>query len=285
MGGKTSNNIIFNLGYLGQNTIMYGCCGNDILGDICIKSFEEMKVDTNYIKRIGNETRRFYIDIEDKTTRKRCPICNEKTWSDNKYDLSELKRIINDEDIIIFDELNNDIISFYADIPNKIMIDIGYYKNFEKLSDAELLDYFTKSTEIINMNERVEKYLIKRFSLKDSLALYHILQVKLLIITRGSLGADFIFNDMNYHKRIDKATEEVDTNGCGDMFYASIINDYINNAFRLDKDFIDRSFKKSINYTSKVVSNIGSRSYAHPLYKKIDKICDKALVKTKNNML
>ena len=45
------------------------------------------------------------------------------------------------------------------------------------------------------MNERVEKYLINRFDCKDKVNLSKLIQAKLLIVTRGIKGNDFIYQD------------------------------------------------------------------------------------------
>ena len=44
-GGMTSHNIIANLAKMGINTAVFGTCGNDIQGEIAIKSLEKLDVD------------------------------------------------------------------------------------------------------------------------------------------------------------------------------------------------------------------------------------------------
>ena len=48
-GGMTSHNIIANLAKMGINTAVFGTCGNDMQGEIAIKSLEKLDVDVNNI--------------------------------------------------------------------------------------------------------------------------------------------------------------------------------------------------------------------------------------------
>ena len=269
-GGKTTSNIIFNLAYLGNNTALFGTCGNDTMGTICIDSLKQVGVDTENIEIKNIDTRRLHINItkDGQTTKKRCPICDTKNW----YEVSEINietiiKKLNPSDIIMIDDLNEVIINLLSRIKNKIMLDLGYYRLFEKISNQELIDSLNYSYEIINMNERVEKYLIERLRLSNSLELYNLLKTKLLIITKGKNGADFIYDDILYNKPLEVIANEIDPNGAGDMFFTSIINDYRGNDFSLNNDLLDIYFRNANNLTLKVVSNIGARTYEQPLYK------------------
>ena len=153
------------------------------------------------------------------------------------------------------------------------MLDLGYFKFFESLSNNEIFELLNYSYEIINMNERVEKYFIKRFSFSNILELYKSLKTKLLIVTRGKNGADFVYDDTIIHQDLKVISEELDPNGAGDMFFASIINDYIHNNFMLSKNLIDTYFGNANSLTAQVVSYIGARTYKQPLYKINDVVC------------
>lgn len=277
-GGKTTSNIIFNLSYLGNNTSMLGTCGNDILGDICLNSLKQMNVDISAVDRKKIDTRQFHINItsNDQITKKRCPLCNTKNW----YDSSEIKinaitNYLKADDIIVLDELSEELIKIISRLNNKVMIDLGYYQFFESVLNEEIVQWFNYPYEIINMNERVEKYLLERLNLAHSLDLFQLLNARLLIITRGKKGADFIYNNNIYHKELHIVSNEIDPNGAGDMFFASVINDYILNDFNINNELLDVSFKKANDLVVKVVSVVGARSYTQPLYniKRLDNIC------------
>lgn len=70
---------------MGVDVAVFGVCGNDIQGELAVKSLEKLNVDiSNIIVLDDIRTRCFhvsYFDDEDKllfTSKKRCPFCNEK---------------------------------------------------------------------------------------------------------------------------------------------------------------------------------------------------------------
>ena len=86
-GGMTAHNIIANLSKMGINTAVFGVCGNDLQGEIAIKSLENINVDVKKIKKLDNvKTRCFhvsYFDNDNKllfSSKKRCPFCCNKKW-------------------------------------------------------------------------------------------------------------------------------------------------------------------------------------------------------------
>ena len=62
----TSHNIIANLAKMGVDTATFGACGNDIQGEIAIKSLEKLKVDTKNILVLDDvRTRCFHVSYYD----------------------------------------------------------------------------------------------------------------------------------------------------------------------------------------------------------------------------
>lgn len=80
-GGMSSHNIIANLSSFGIGTKAIGACGNDIQGDVAIKSLEDLNVDISNIDRFDVHTRCFHINKLGTTftSKKKCPICLKKT--------------------------------------------------------------------------------------------------------------------------------------------------------------------------------------------------------------
>ena len=238
-GGMTSHNIIANLARMGIKTAAFACCGDDFQGQIAIKSLEKLKVDISNIKIIkGIKTRCFHISYHDEngklsfTSKKRCPFCNTKKWYDEslidtKYILSNIEP----DDILVFDNLNekNQVIIDIAD--NKKVIDLGQYFELEKMSNEEIIKKIDNKFEIINFNERVSNYLLKRLNLENELDLYNIVHPKLMTITRGENGATFIANDNIYNFKLISRCDVVDSTGAGDAFISSIIKECIKNNF------------------------------------------------------
>ena len=147
-GGMTSHNIIANLAKMGINTAVFGVCGNDMQGEIAIKSLKKLDVDVNNIIVLDNtRTRCFhvsYFDNEDKlsfTSKKRCPFCNNKKWyEDSLIDTDNIIKKIDNDDILVFDNLNNRNQILIDKTDNKKIIDLGQYFELENLSDEEIIN-------------------------------------------------------------------------------------------------------------------------------------------------
>lgn len=271
-GGKSFSNIIFNLANMGHNTSIIGECGNDIYGNTIINSLKSANVNTQLIEISSNHSNLFHINLINNyyITTKKCPLCNSKYWINFK-----LKNTYNiKNNIIIFDDIN------YVDSNNSliknnmIMLDAGYYNYFEN-SLSNINNLLETNFEIINMNDKVSKYLICILNLKNEQELFNKLNSKLLIITRNKSGASFYSKNINLNLKPNSISDEVDSNGAGDMFFASFINLYICNNFIINERFIKHSFYTSNILSSKVVQLIGSRTYFQNLYnvKKINCLC------------
>ena len=282
-GGMTSHNIIANLAKMGINTTVFGACGNDIQGEIAIKSLEKLDVDVNNIIVLNDvRTRCFhvsYFEDGDKlsfTSKKRCPFCNNKKWyEDSLIDTDDIIKKINNDDILVFDNLNsrNQILIDKTD--NKKIIDLGQYFELENMPDKEIIDKIKNKFEIINFNERVSKYLIKRLDLNTEIDLYNILKPSFMTITRGENGATFICKGKEYNFNIKSKGKVVDSTGAGDAFISSIIKDCIKNNFVYDQDMFEKWYENSNKLTAKVVSKMGARGHINALFKvkKIDNEC------------
>lgn len=280
-GGMTSHNIIANLAKMGLDTAVYASCGNDVQGKIAIKSLENLKVDVSNIKILdGVRTRSFhvsYFDIDNKlsfTSKKRCPFCNNKKWYDESLiDCDYIINNIKDDDILVFDNLNEKNQKIIDNSKNKKIIDLGQYFEFEKLSDKEIIKKIKNKFEIINFNERVTKYLITKLNLKTDLELYDSLRPTFMTITRGEGGATFIYGGKIYDFDLIFNGEVVDSTGAGDAFTSSVIRDCIKNNFEYDTNLFKKWYKNSNKITAKVVSKMGARGHINSLFK-IKKIVD-----------
>lgn len=275
-GGMSSHNIIVNLANMGINTSVIGVCGNDSAGTIAIKSLNDLNVDTTNINKLENlNTRCFHINMKEKgfTSKKRCPICNKKHWyDDSKIIINDVLKKISKEDILVLDNLNTVNKEIIKRMKNKIMLDLGQYYDLEKYSKNEIKDILKRRFEIVNLNERVEKYLLKLFDIKN---IYKLINSKLIIITRGINGADFVFDNKKIHKTLKETSKEIDSNGAGDAFFSVFINEYLKNDQEINEDYINKTFNEATKLTKKVVKQIGARGHLHKLYKvkQNDNIC------------
>ena len=282
-GGMTSHNIIANIAKMKFNTAVYGVCGDDMAGNIAIKSLNDIGVNTENIKKIKNlDTRCFHVSYFESDgdwkfdSKKRCPICNEKKWYEpSKIDPDKIIRNIKQEDTLIFDNLNIMNQKIIDNTQNRKMLDLGQYSELDNYSNKEIINKLLNKFDIINLNERVEKYLKRRFNLKDLKDIYKMLKPNLIIVTRGKKGSDFVYKDLKITKNLESPAKEKDSTGAGDAFFSVFIVEYIKNKFVINDGFIENTFKKATKLTKQVVKSFGARSHITPLYKikKINNYC------------
>lgn len=278
-GGMSSHNIIANLAKKKISTAVYGVSGNDIQGKIANLSLKKLNVDVSKVLIKDNiKTRCFHVSYDEEgfISKKRCPKCNEKKWyEESQIDIEYITKNIQNDDILVFDNLNDKNIEIIKNVSNKKIIDIGQYFEFENLSKEDIINKLNNGFEIINFNERVSNYLLDKLNLKNNVELYNLLKAKLVTITRGENGAIFIYNSKEYKFNLKDNGNVIDSSGAGDAFLSSIIFDYIKNNYEFDEKLFPKWYEKSIKLTSKVVSNFGARGHLNSLYKikKIDKVC------------
>lgn len=278
-GGMSSHNIIANLAKKKISTAVYGVSGNDIQGKIANLSLKKLNVDVSKVLIKDNiKTRCFHVSYDEEgfISKKRCPKCNEKKWyEESQIDIEYITKNIQNDDILVFDNLNDKNIEIIKNVCNKKIIDIGQYFEFENLSKEDIINKLNNDFEIINFNERVSNYLLDKLNLKNNIELYNLLKAKLVTITRGENGAIFIYNSKEYKFNLKDNGNVIDSSGAGDAFLSSIIFDYIKNNYEFNEELFPKWYEKSIKLTSKVVSNFGARGHLNSLYKikKIDKVC------------
>lgn len=278
-GGMSSHNIIANLAKKKISTAIYGVSGNDIQGKIANLSLKKLNVDVSKVLIKDNiKTRCFHVSYDEEgfISKKRCPKCNEKKWyEESQIDTEYISNNIQNDDILVFDNLNDKNIEIIKNVSNKKIIDIGQYFEFENLSKEDIINKLNNDFEIINFNERVSNYLLDKLNLKNNIELYNLLKAKLVTITRGENGAIFIYNSKEYKFNLKDNGNVIDSSGAGDAFISSIIFDYIKNSYEFNEELFPKWYEKSIKLTSKVVSNFGARGHLNSLYKikKIDKVC------------
>ena len=278
-GGMSSHNIIANLAKKKISTAVYGVSGNDIQGKIANLSLKKLNVDVSKVLIKDNiKTRCFHVSYDEEgfISKKRCPKCNEKKWyEESQIDIEYITKNIQNDDILVFDNLNDKNIEIIKNVSNKKIIDIGQYFEFENLSKEDIINKLNNGFEIINFNERVSNYLLDKLNLKNNIELYKLLKAKLVTITRGENGAIFIYNSKEYKFNLKDNGNVIDSSGAGDAFISSIIFDYIKNSYEFNEELFPKWYEKSIKLTSKVVSNFGARGHLNSLYKikKIDKVC------------
>ena len=280
-GGMTSHNIIANIAKLGLETAVYSVCGDDMAGTIAINSLKKVGTNIDNVKRLEDiNTRCFHISYKELngklefTSKKRCPFCNIKRWyEESKIEPNDILYQINKDDVLVFDNLNNKNQIIIDNCANTKMLDLGQYFELENYDNNEILKKIKNKFDIINLNERVEKYLKNRFSIKSLEDIYNILHPKMIIVTRGKKGSDFVFDNNKVNKELSNPSMEIDPTGVGDAFFGVFISEYIKNNYIIDYKFIDSTFEKATKLTKKVVKKFGARGHIQKLYK-IKKVKD-----------
>ena len=277
-GGMTSHNIIANLAKMKIETAVYGVCGDDEQGKIAIKSLEDLKVNVENIKKLQNiKTRCFHVSYFENgefTSKKRCPFCNTKKWyEESLIDPENIIKTVDKDDILVFDNLNNKNQIIIDKTLNKKVIDLGQYFELEKLTNEEIIKKLENKFEIINFNERVTKYLIKRFDLKTDIDLYNLIKPKFMTITRGENGATFIY-EKEYNFKLKTKADIIDSTGAGDAFISSIIKDSIKNNFTYDPNLFEKWYENTNKLTSKIVTKMGARGKLYKIKKLNECTCE-----------
>ena len=274
-GGMTSHNIIANIAKMKLDTVVYGACGDDMSGNIAIRSLSDIGVNTENIQVVQDlNTRCFHVSYFENDgklefkSKKRCPICNEKRWYEpSKIDSNKILKSIKQDDILVFDNLNKENQKIIDKSQNRKMLDLGQYFEFDNYSDKEIINKLSGKFDIINLNERVEKYLKNRFNLNNLEDVYKMIHPNLIIVTRGKKGSNFICRDFKVTMDLEEPAEEIDPTGAGDAFFSVFISEYIKNNFIINHKFIEDTFKKATKLTKTVVKSFGARGHINPLYK------------------
>lgn len=275
-GGMTAFNIIAHLASK-YETYAYGVCGNDYEGKVAKKSLDVLGVNTKYVNVKDTATRCFYISIKNNseysvTSKKSCPLCGNKKWYDTtKLEENMPKELLGKDSIVIIDTVNKVNIKI-ADLvlknKGRVFIDIGQIGNFRYLTLKELKDKLESRFEVVQLNQRVADFLVKRFEYNSYLELNEIFNAKILTITCGKAGAVFVYNNKEVRFETKSVKAEVDPSGAGDSFYSEIIKGYIENEFCVTDNMIASVYQNAANLSSCVVQVLGARGSLQHLYTK-----------------
>ena len=273
-GGVTVFNLLCNLQSMGFNTFAFGVCGDDFLGRLSIKSLDDcgvkndIYIDKNIKTKAYQIRRRIVDDRYAYKSIKYCPYCKESCWYEGSYiKEKDILTKIRKDDILIFDNLNSKNQYIIDNTTNQKLLDLGLFDEFEGLTPNDIIKKLQGKFEIINLNERVEKFFLAKLNLKDDIELYNLIKSKLIIITRGKRGNDFILEGKKYSFPIKQVVNEVDDSGAGDAFFSTIIKNWTNNNFIIKEDNLEPWFNDTLPFVKKVLRRVGSRTLIKKMYK------------------
>lgn len=270
-GGGSNWNTLYNLAYLGETCYAIGSCGNDEEGKQALSSLQNCGVNTDYVTT--NESFTNIMNVIIPTQSKLgddsvihswySPVTNLRTlhFSEN-LPLTLPKELENKELYILLDKFELINLTFLERIANcHVCLDIGHYRFIEHFTKQYLTRFF-KHANLVQLNNNVLPLLFERLQIKTPTELFELLDLKLLVITKGKKGATFLYRENNIVVSVDKSPEliatVIDSCGAGDAFFASIIKEYAY-ANQIDSSFINTVFKKANSASREVLGQIGSR--------------------------
>lgn len=270
-GGGSNWNSLYNLSYMGENTYAIGSCGNDIEGEIAINSLKQHGVNTSFIHCEDVPTCIMNIIIPNKTNLGDdsiihswySPITNKRTLFFRETLPTKIPNEIKDKDIyVLLDKFETVNLDFINNIPNKkVCLDIGHVRFIEHFSKQYLTNFF-KNANFVQLNNNVAPLLFERLQIKNEFELFNLLNLDLLVVTKGKNGASFIFKESNELICIDKSPEiiatVVDSCGAGDAFFATVLKEYAYSD-KIDSNFVNSTFDIANKASREVISQVGSR--------------------------
>lgn len=269
-GGGSNWNTLYNLAYMGEDCYAIGNCGNDKEGRIAIDSLKRCGVNTDYIQLddVSTDVMNIIIpnsELGDDTIIHSwySPITNERTLEfRNNLPINLPNELSSKEVFVLLDKFEKVNLDFLNNIKNKkVCLDIGHYRFIEHFSKQYLTEFF-KNANLVQLNNNVCDLLFERLQIKNEFELFDLLDLDLLVITKGKKGATFIFKENSEFKSIDQSPEVIakvlDSCGAGDAFFATVIKEYAY-ADKIDSDFISHTFSIANKASRDVISQLGSR--------------------------
>lgn len=269
-GGGSNWNTLYNLSYMGETCYAIGSSGNDEEGRIAIDSLKRFGVNTDYIRvdNISTSVMNIIIpnsDLGDDTIIHSwySPITNKRTleFRDN-LPVNLPNELCDKEIFVLLDKFEKVNLDFLNNIKNKkVCLDIGHYRFIEHFSKQYLTEFF-KNANLVQLNHNVRDLLFERLQVKSECELFDLLDLDLLVVTKGKKGATFIFKEDDEFKMINQSPEVIakvtDSSGAGDAFFSTVIKEYAY-ADKIDSDFIANTFRIANQASRDVISQMGSR--------------------------
>lgn len=270
-GGGSNWNSLYNLSYMGEICYAIGTCGKDKEGDIAISSLKNHGVNVDFIRRDDITTSIMNIIIPNKSKLGDdtiihswySPITNKRTLFFRENLPTNIPQELENKEIyVLLDKFETVNLEFINNIKNKkVCLDIGHVRFIEHFSKQYLINFF-KNGNLVQLNNNVAPLLFERLQIENEFELFDLLDLDLLVITKGKKGASFIFKENDEFVCVDKSpeviAEVVDSSGAGDAFFATVIKEYAY-ADKIDKNFISHTFDIANKASRDVIGQLGSR--------------------------
>lgn len=269
-GGGCNWNDLYNLASMGEKCYALGSAGNDEEGQIAINSLKKLGINVDGINIEDKQTSVMNIimpnkEIEDNNILHSwySPTTNKLTFHFSDNMPTVLPKELEDKEIyIILDKFMPINLEFINNVKNKkVCLDVGHIRFFEHFTKQYLISFF-KTANYIQLNESVIDMLYERLNICSESELFNLLNLDLLVLTKGKRGATFTFKDNGLIRTIDKAPQTVvkaiDTSGAGDAFFSTMVREYAYSKC-IDENFINNSFELANKSSREILSHLGSR--------------------------
>lgn len=270
-GGGCNWNDLYNLSLMGETCFAFGTAGNDNEGKLAISSLQKANVNTSYIKIEEKRTNIMNIIIPNSKLNDNTvihswysPITNKFTMNFSENLPDKLPDALQDNEVyLILDKFLPINLEFLKSIKNrKVCLDVGHIRFFEHFTKQYLLEFF-KYADYMQLNNSVLDLLFERLDVKNEMELFDLLNLKLLVLTKGKRGAIFLFRDksnniISIFKEPEIIVSASDTSGAGDAFFSRVVREFAY-AEKIDKNFIDRTFALANAASRDIITHIGSR--------------------------
>jgi len=206
-GGGSNWNSLYNLSYMGENCYAIGSCGKDTEGNIALNSLQNYGINTDFVKKENISTSIMNIIIPNKSNLGDdsiihtwySPITNKRTLFFRDNLPNNIPDEISDKEVFVlldkFEVVNLDFINNIAN--KKVCLDIGHVRFIEHFSKQYLTNFF-KNGNLVQLNNNVSTLLFERLQLQNEYEFFDLLDLDLLVITKGKKGATFIFKERGY---------------------------------------------------------------------------------------
>lgn len=269
-GGGCNWNDLYNLSYMGETCYAFGSIGNDKEGTIALNSLKKMGINTDSVIVENKSTNIMNIIIPNKSLDDNSvlhswysPITNTYTMNFSQNLPTNIPEELKNKEIyVILDKFLPVNLEFINNISNKkVCLDVGHIRFFEHFTKQYLLNFFKKAN-YIQLNDSVSSLLLERLQVKNYKELFELLNLDLLVLTKGKKGALFVYRENNEIKEIEKVpsiiVDIVDSSGAGDAFFSCFVREYAYSQ-KIDLDFINETFELANSASREVLSQVGSR--------------------------
>jgi len=245
--------------------------GADPEGFLAIDSLKKAGVNVSYLDVEYKETNIMNIIIPDSNLNDNTvihswysPITNKLTMNFAENLIEELPEELQENEVyLILDKFFPTNLNFLNSIKTKkVCLDIGHIRFFEHFTKQYLLNFFKKAN-YMQLNDSTSVLLFERLNIKSEIELFEILDLDLLVLTKGKKGAIFVYRNkegqvVSNFQAPEIVVDAVDTSGAGDAFFSVVVREYAYTK-EINEDFINTTFKLANSASRDILSQTGSR--------------------------